>query len=166
MNKYNMKMNKYISVVSPNMNQRLSRALKPGTQNLLCRGWSVLSVAAMQYWSEGWGDGLLGSGLFGPIIRGRLNTRCPVKRLPVFATDSTTPRLTFVPLEGRELCPSIWILIRMLSRNTKQVEKQTHIDKLTNTHTKTLWPWLREAPFWNELALYGHCPNSFRPPLC
>ena len=23
---------------------------------------------------------------------------------------------------------------------------------------------VREAPFWNVLALYGHCPNSFRPP--
>ena len=23
---------------------------------------------------------------------------------------------------------------------------------------------LREAPFWNALVLYGHCPNSFRPP--
>ena len=24
----------------------------------------------------------------------------------------------------------------------------------------------REAPFWNMLVLYGHCPNSFRPPPC
>ena len=23
---------------------------------------------------------------------------------------------------------------------------------------------LREAPFWNVLVLYGHCPNSFGPP--
>ena len=23
---------------------------------------------------------------------------------------------------------------------------------------------LREALFWNVLVLYGHCPNSFRPP--
>ena len=23
---------------------------------------------------------------------------------------------------------------------------------------------IREAPFWNVLVLYGHCPNSFRPP--
>ena len=23
---------------------------------------------------------------------------------------------------------------------------------------------IREAPFWNVLFLYGHCPNSFRPP--
>ena len=24
--------------------------------------------------------------------------------------------------------------------------------------------WLRTAPFWNVLGLYGHCPNRSRPP--
>ena len=30
-----------------------------------------------------------------------------------------------------------------------------------------IFDWVREAPFWNVLALYGHYPNSFcPPPLC
>ena len=158
-------MNKYISAVSPNMNQRLSRALKPGTQNLLCRGWSVLSLAAMQYWSEGWGDGLLGSGLFGPIIRGRLNTRCPVKRLPVFARDSTTPRLTFAPLERNFVHVYERNVVKNYTSNMqkhkhhrpthrseaqtpKQAEKPTHMSEKTNTCRKNVpdsWDWVKYA---------------------
>ena len=57
-----------------------------------------------------------------------------------------------------------WITDRLVSHSwwRYQIKHRVFTPPLSGTEMK-----VREAPFWNVLVLYGHCPNSFRPsPLC
>ena len=49
------------------------------------------------------------------------------------------------------------------NQEAEWISKQLRINYSVRDLVQTFAPIVREAPFWNVLVLYGHCPNSFRP---
>ena len=66
----------------------------------------------------------------------------------------------------QQFCPFWWVMVHVYSPISTEEGFNSSPQGLPQKLTKQSLDF-REAPFWNVLVLYGHCPNSFRPPpLC
>ena len=66
-------------------------------------------------------------------------------------------------LNLQQFCPFWWVMVHVYSPISTEEGFNSSPQGLPQKLTKQSLDF-REAPFWNVLVLYGHCPNSFRPP--